>query len=79
MHGVVPPKVQDFALLLVELPKESVEAPLDGSTTLWNISHSEFGVSKLAVDKLCPIVQITKEGVGQTTPSIDPQGNTAGY
>ncbi|KAK4831783.1 hypothetical protein QYF61_019096, partial [Mycteria americana] len=47
VHGVVPPQVQDFALPLVELHEvpaspflQPVQVPLDGSTTLWCISHS---------------------------------------
>ena len=52
VHGVVPPQVQDFALLLVE-PHEvpvspflqPVQVPLDGSPTLWCVSRSSQFVS----------------------------------
>jgi len=55
--GVVPPQVEDFALLVVELHEvpvspflQPVQAPLDGSTTLCCISSfSQFcAICKLA-------------------------------
>ena len=40
--GIVPPQVQDFAILLAELheifagpPLHPIEVPLDGGTALW--------------------------------------------
>ncbi|KAK4828649.1 hypothetical protein QYF61_000297 [Mycteria americana] len=41
------------------LPLRAIEIPLDGSITLWHISHSsQFGVTcKLAEGTLCPIIQ----------------------
>ncbi|GAB0184000.1 hypothetical protein GRJ2_000865300 [Grus japonensis] len=42
-----------------------VEVPLDGSMTLWPISHSSqlYVIRKLAEDTLCPIIQIINEEV----------------
>lgn len=38
---------------------QPLQVPLDGSTTLWRISHlCLFVVSKLAVGALCPIAQV---------------------
>ena len=57
VHGVIPPQVQYFALALVELHEIPVspflqpfKVPLDGSMTLWCISHfcHFFVISKLA-------------------------------
>ncbi|KAK4810833.1 hypothetical protein QYF61_008805 [Mycteria americana] len=65
-------QVQDFALPLVELHEvpvspflQSVQVPLDGSTTLWHISHSSqiCVISKLAEGTLCLIIQIINEDV----------------
>ncbi|KAK4818982.1 LOW QUALITY PROTEIN: hypothetical protein QYF61_022649 [Mycteria americana] len=74
VHGVVPPQVQDLALLLVEVHEvpvspflQPVEVPLDGSMTLWCISHSsQFGVIRqLAEGTLCPIIHVTTEDAEQ--------------
>lgn len=64
-----------LCLPLVELYEAPVsrflqldKVPLDGSMTLWCISHSsQFYViiGKLAEDTLCPINQIINEGVGK--------------
>ena len=65
VHGLVPPQVQDSVILLVDLHEVPVspflqrdKVPLDGSTTLWRVSHfSQFGViNKLAAGTLCPII-----------------------
>ncbi|KAK4826285.1 hypothetical protein QYF61_007132 [Mycteria americana] len=74
VSGLVPPQVQDFALHPVELYEvpvspflQPVQVPLDGSTTLWHISHSpQFCViCKRAEGTLCPIIQIINEDVKQ--------------
>ena len=70
---VVPHQVQDFALLLAELPEVSVspflqpvKLTLDGSMPLWHVHSSQLCViGKLAEGTLCPIVQITEEDVKQ--------------
>lgn len=55
--GIVPYKVQDLALFIVELHRvpvspfvQLVEVPLDGSATLWFVNHSSkfFVTSRLA-------------------------------
>ncbi|GAB0186707.1 ectonucleotide pyrophosphatase/phosphodiesterase family member 3 [Grus japonensis] len=83
--GVVPPQVQDFALPLVGLHEvpvnpflQPVEVPLDGSMTLWHISHSsQFGViSRLAEGTLCPIMQIINEDVELYWTQYSPLGYT---
>ena len=72
MRGVVPPHIQDFSLPFAELyniPVSSFLQPvkvlLNGSLTLWCISHSsQFCViSKLAEGTLCPIIQTVNEDV----------------
>ncbi|KAK4811750.1 hypothetical protein QYF61_005318 [Mycteria americana] len=74
LPGVVPPQLQDFALLHIELYEVPVSSflqpgkvPLDVSTTFWHLSHSfQFGVIyKLAEGTLCPIVQIINEAQGK--------------
>lgn len=43
--------------------------PLDDSTTLWHISHSQFCViCSFAVGVLCPIIQVIAKGVEQDWP-----------
>lgn len=70
---VVPPQLQDFALLLVELDVnvgiflQSYQVPLGGSMTLWCISHS----SKVIVDTFRSIIHIVNEDVKQDGPAID--------
>ena len=72
--GIIPPLIQEFTFHLVELLEVPVnpfvqpaEVPLDGSTTLWCISHfSQFCIiSELAEGMLCPIIQIVNEDVKQ--------------
>ncbi|GAB0185708.1 mitochondrial enolase superfamily member 1 [Grus japonensis] len=66
-------KVQDLALLVelhevpVSLFLQHVEVPLDGSTTLWHISHSSQHnvICRLAEGTFCPIIQIINEDVEQ--------------
>lgn len=79
-----PHRVQDLALLIVELHEvpavpflQPTEVPLDGYTTLWHINHSfQFGVAgKLAKGTLCPIIPAANEDVKQgwtqrVTPGI---------
>ena len=70
VHGFVLPEGQDFALPLVECHEvpvspflQPVKVPLDGSVTLWCISHSsQFCViHKSAECELCPIMQIIND------------------
>jgi len=75
VNEVVPPqKVQDFALLLVELHDvpvslflQPVKVSLVWSMTLWCISRSfqSCVISKLVEGTLCPIVQIMNKDVKQ--------------
>jgi len=87
MPGVVPPQVQDSALL-VELHKvpvgpflQPVEVPLDSSMTLWCVSHSsQFRIiSKLAEGTLCPITQIISKDVEKDWTQYWPPVYTASY
>ena len=77
VHGVIPSRMQDSAILLVELHTipvgpflQPVHVPLDVSATLWCIScSSQFCVSsKLAEGTLCPIIQIINGDVNQYWP-----------
>ncbi|GAB0193852.1 mitochondrial enolase superfamily member 1 [Grus japonensis] len=70
MPGVVPPQVQDFAFVLVELHEvpvgsflQPLEVALDGSMILWFINDTCqcCVISKIAEGALCPIVQIIRE------------------
>jgi len=74
VHGVVPPQVQDPALMLVELHEvplhptlQYVQVSLNGSTTFWCICHSsQLGViSKSAEGTLSPFMQVIGEEVEQ--------------
>ena len=73
MHAAVLPQVQDFRLLveLHEVPVspflQSVVVPLDGSMTLWRISHSSHFcvIYKLAEGTFCLVIQIINEDVKQ--------------
>ena len=64
----------ELALPFAELSKvpacpflQPVEVPLDGSTTLWCISHSSqfYVLSNLAESTRCPVIQIMNGGVDQ--------------
>lgn len=59
VYEAAPFQVQDFALLL-ELHEVPVEVLLDGSMTLWNVSHSsQVSVTCQAAEgPFCPITQI---------------------
>jgi len=70
--GADPPQVQDFALPLAELHEvpvssflQTAEVPLDGSTTLWSVSHfSQFcNISKIAEDAFCSMIATINEDV----------------
>lgn len=72
LPGVIPLQLQDFLLPFVELYDihlrpilQTFEVPLDGSTTLWYISHSSLFciTSELAEDAICPSVQVINEEV----------------
>ncbi|KAK4823457.1 hypothetical protein QYF61_002293 [Mycteria americana] len=69
--GVIPPQGQHFAFPLVELRDSSVlqavEVPLDGSTTIWRISHSSQVciVCEFTADAPCLIVEVINEDVEQ--------------
>ena len=80
--------MQIFAVPLAELYEvpvspflQPVVVPLDGSTTLWSISHSSrFGViSKLAEDTFCTIIQIINEDVKQDRTQYWPLGCTSSH
>ena len=81
--GVIPPQMQNFVELR-EVPLspilQPVEVPLNGSTTIWCISHpSQFCIiCELAEGALCPIVHIINEDVEQYCPSIDTWGALLG-
>lgn len=82
VSGAVPPQVQDFALPLAQLHEVQVSPflqPLDGSTTLWWISHSSqfYVICKLAGGTLCPIIQIVNEDVKQYWTQFCPLAYTA--
>ncbi|KAF1440525.1 Zinc finger RNA-binding protein, partial [Pygoscelis papua] len=81
VHGVVPRWLQNFALPLVELHEipigpflQPVEVPLDGSTTLWHISHSSQFVSSANLWRVhsAPSSRSLMKVLNRTGPSIDP-------
>lgn len=70
----VPPQVQDFILLLIELHDvlvslllQPVKVPLEGSLTVWHIRHSShiFIISRLADGALCHNIQTVNDDVRQ--------------
>jgi len=87
-HGVVPSRVQDFAVLLVELHEVSVspiiqpvKVPLGDSSTVWHISYSsQFCIiNKLARVHSASSSRSLMKMLNRTAPSIDPwaiPGNT---
>lgn len=73
VNSIVHSQVQDFVLLHAELHEapvsplfQPIKDPLDGSTTLWCISHSsQFRtISKLADSILWPNIQIIRKWTG---------------
>lgn len=59
---------------------QPIEIPVDGSTTLWCISHSpQFcGICTVVEATLCPIIDIINEDAG-TGLSTDPWSTTTSY
>lgn len=84
MPRVVLSHDQDLALLLAELDEvhispylQSVQVPLDTSTTPWCISYSSqfCAIRRLAVATLYTIMQVINEDV-KTGSSIDHRGTS---
>ncbi|KAK4824703.1 hypothetical protein QYF61_017929 [Mycteria americana] len=74
VHWVIPSQLQDFPFPFVELPEvpvspflQPVKVPLNGSTTIWHISHSFQSciICKLVEGAPCPIILIINEDVEQ--------------
>lgn len=70
---VIPPQAQDSMFLVVETHKISlspflqlIKAPLEGCITVCLVYHPHLGLpTKLAEGPLCPIIQLSNEGIKQ--------------
>lgn len=72
MPGVAPLKIRGFGFFLLEhcvvpvsLFLQPVKVPLDGTTTLWDVSHSsQFDVTcKLPKGTLCSPIQMLHDAL----------------
>lgn len=85
MHKAIPTQVQDLVLWFVDLHQicagpslQPVEVSLNGSTTVWCLSHSsQVCIVALAERAVCPIVQVINGDVKQYLLWYEPLGSTS--